>query len=348
MGIKRKVIDISAWQDGLPIGEAVKEGVEAVIIRAGYGKTKDRTLDGFVAECKKRGVRFGFYWYSYALSIDRVKEEAAACIECIKPYKPDYPVYFDMEDQSQIDGLSSRTRTDMVITFCEAIREAGYTPGIYSNPSWFESYYKKKELLGRYDIWLACWTGSPDKPTRYNYGQRLWQWGLDTIAGYNVDGDLSYYDYNASGESPAPGEESEPEVQIGDVVLFEGGPHYVSSTAANATGGKRSPGLAKVMNIAPDAPHEYALRGVDGGSNVYGWVDKELVKPADQPLTIGDRVKVKKGAKTYRGGSLAGFVYNNVYIVMQIGAGVSPDYIVIGDGHQITAAVHAADLERVS
>ncbi len=245
--------------------------------------------------------------------------------------------------------LSKRTRTDMAIMFCETIRAAGYTPGIYANPAWFENYYKKTELVGKYDIWLACWTENPDKPMRYNYGQRIWQWGLDKIGGYNVDGDLSYHDYAANGKGSVPAGEDPGVIKIGDVVMFSGGLHYVSSTAETATGRTRTPGLAKVMNIAENAPHEIALRGIDGGSNVYGWVDSQTVKPFDEAkdtLSLGDRVKVKKGAKTYKGGALASFVYNCVYEIMQIGSGIAPDYIVIGNGQQITAAVKAEDLER--
>ncbi|MCM1275441.1 MAG: glycoside hydrolase family 25 protein [Lachnospiraceae bacterium] len=346
MAEKIKGIDISAWQKGISFDAIKKAGVEFAVIRAGAGKIKDSQLDTFVAECKKRGIKYGFYWYSYALTVDRVKEEAAACIECIKQYKPDYPVAYDQEDQSQIDQLSTRTRTDMAITFCEAIREAGYTPAIYANPSWFESYYKKNELVGKYDIWLACWTENPDKPPRWNYGQRIWQWGLDNIGGYNVDGDLSYYDYTAENSEPSVSENTI-EISIGDTVMFKGGSHYVSSTATTATGGARSAGLARVMNIAESAPHKYALRGVDGGSNVYGWVDESLVESVKERLTLGDRVKVKRGAKTYKGGNLASFVYDCVYEVLQIGAGVAPDYIVIGIGGAVTAAVKEADLIKV-
>lgn len=344
-----KGIDISAWQNGISFDEIKKVGVEFVIIRAGCGKTKDRNLDGFVAECEKHGIKYGFYWYSYALTVDRAKEEAEACIECIKAYKPDYPVCYDMEDKSQIDGLSKRTRTDMAIEFCETIRAAGFMPGIYANPAWFESYYKKAELLGRYDIWLACWTESPNKPTRYDYGQRIWQWGLDNIGGYNVDGDLSYHDYSAASGAGSGAEIGAKEIEIGDIVLFVGGNHYVSSTASKPTGGERTMGQAKVMNIAPKAKHKYAIRGTDGGSNVYGWVDEDLVVAIEEDketLSLGDRVKVKQGAKTYKGGGLAAFVYQATFVVMQIGSGVAPDYIVIGDGKDVTAAVRAGDLTR--
>ena len=351
MSEKIKGIDISVWQDGISFDAIEKAGVDFVIIRAGYGKTKDRKLDAFVAECQKRGIKYGFYWYSYALTVDRAREEAEACIEYIKKYKPDYPVCYDQEDESQIDGLSKRIRTDMAIEFCETVRAAGFIPGIYANPAWFESYYKKSELIGKYDIWLACWTESPDRPTRYKYGQRIWQWGLDKIGGFNVDGDLSYYDYKASDDNDSNVEaDNTKEIAIGDTVEFKGGYHYVSSTATNPTGTARTSGQAKVMNVAPNAPHKYALRGIDGGSNVYGWVDADLVATIEETketLTLGDRVKVKPNAETYKGGNLASFVYNNEYVVMQVGSGIAPDYIVIGNGKEITAAIKACDLIKI-
>lgn len=345
-----KGIDISVYQKGISFPEIVKAGVNFVIIRAGFGKTKDSQLDKFVAECKKHNLKFGFYWYSYALTVDRAKEEAEACINCIKNYSPDYPVYFDMEDKSQIDGLNKRTRTDMAIMFCETIRKAGFTPGIYANPSWFESYYKKAELVGKYDIWLACWTENPNRPTKYNYGQKVWQWGLDKIDGYNVDGNLSYYDYSSDKNTPKIENNQKSDIEVGDIVMFKGGCHYISSTAKTSTGGKRTAGLAKVTNIAPNAAHKYALRGVENGSNVYGWVNSGLVVPVEEKkdtLSIGDKVKVTNGAKTYKGGKLASFVYKGTYVVMQVGSGIAPDYVVIGNGKQITAAVKAADLTKV-
>lgn len=54
----------------------------------------------------------------------------------------------------------------------------------------------------------------------------------------------------------------------------------------------------------------------------------------------GDKVKVKSGAKTYTGGSLASFVYKTVYTVIEI----SGDRVVIGNGGVVTAAVRASDL----
>lgn len=349
-----KGVDISAWQSGIPFDKIKAAGMDFALIRAGSAKTKDKQLDTFVAECKKHGIKYGFYWYSYALTVDRAKEEADACLDCIKQYSPDYPIYFDIEDKSQIGGLTTRARTDMAIAFCEKIRAAGYAAGVYANPSWFNNYLYKSELIYDYEIWLAHWTEDPDTPSRYNFNQKVWQWGLDHIAGFNVDGDLSFFDYsNGKPDTDAPivPEEKIPLlIKQGDTVYFKGGPHYARSIDTSPVGGTRTAGPARVTVIAPaTAPHKYHLVGVEGGSTVYGWVDAELVQPLEEfdpnALALGDKVKVKQGAKTYKGGGLASFVYKNTYTVLQIGAGVAPDYIVIGPAPgQVTAAVKAADL----
>lgn len=190
-----KGVDISYCQEGIDFAELKKAGVKFAIIRAGFSTKKDVTMDKFVSDCHKYGIAYGFYWYSYAMSIDEVKAEAKKCVEVIKGLNPVYPVFFDMEEKRQINGLNNATRTEMAKTFCEVVGNAGFTPGIYANPSFMECYYNKEEFIGKYDIWLAHWTGSPNKSSKYDYGQKIWQWGLDNIGGYNIDGDICFADY---------------------------------------------------------------------------------------------------------------------------------------------------------
>ena len=197
---KIKGVDISHWQKGIDFSALKQAGVKFAIIRAGYSTKKDDAMDKFIADCKKYGIVFGFYWYSYAMTVEQAQAEADKCIEVIKGLSPTYPVFFDMEEKKQIDLLNMDTRTKMAIAFCEKIKQAGFKPGIYANPSFMENYFDKQRLVGKYDIWLAHWTNSPDHPSRYNYGQTMWQWGLDKIDGYDIDGDVCFCEY----AKPAP------------------------------------------------------------------------------------------------------------------------------------------------
>lgn len=64
---------------------------------------------------------------------------------------------------------------------------------------------------------------------------------------------------------------------------------------------------------------------------------------ASQKIGEGDKVRVKNGAKTYDGGSLASFVYNRDHIVKEI----SGKRAVITYGGVVVAAVNVADLTLV-
>lgn len=210
-----KGVDISVYQKGISFSALKKAGVKFAIIRAGYGEKKDSTMDKFVEGCKANGIDFGFYWYSYAMSVKQAEAEAEKCAAVLKGLSPTYPVFFDMEEKKQISGLNTDTRTKMAIAFCEKIRQAGFKPGIYANPSFMENYYDKKRLIGKYDIWLAHWTNSPDRPSRYNYGQTMWQWGLDKIDGYDIDGDICFFDYAKSAPTKKTVEQLADEVLAG-------------------------------------------------------------------------------------------------------------------------------------
>lgn len=130
-------------------------------------------------------------------------------------------------------------------------------------------------------------------------------------------------------------------LKVGDVVTFSGSKHYTS--AAGSTGSTCKPGKAKITAIAKGKAHPYHLIAVSGGgSTVYGWVDAADIQ-VEGGITMGSKVKVNKGAKTYTGGGLASFVYTNTYTVIQ----VDGDRVVIGQNGVVTAAVNSKDLTLV-
>ena len=99
------------------------------------------------------------------------------------------------------------------------------------------------------------------------------------------------------------------------------------------------------LNIRKGPGTNYSINGVIRDKGVYtivetngnwgrlksgaGWISLTYTqrlenKPTQaqttpkKALKVGDKVKVKKGAKTYTGGNLASFVYQNIYDVIQI------------------------------
>ena len=351
--LKIKGIDISRAQEQFDFTAAVSAGVKFVIIRAGIRTDEDTYFRRNIGQCRKLGIDFGCYWYVTATDSEELDRQINACIKTIGDEKPSYPVFCDMEEQRQIDNLTSKERTDMALEFCDRLNKAGLPSGVYANPAWLESYYQKERIVGKRDIWLAHWTESPDYPSRYDYGQKMWQWGIDSIGNTDVDGDICFVDYPAitakwyrenCGDMPEKPEKPVNLFKKGDSVRVKRGARFTNGV---------EPYLYVYDTIYTvqqvSASGKETLIGI--GSVPTGWLYTEDLYKAEsdeimQKFAVGDKVKVNYGAKTYNGGSLALFVYTNVYEVMQAGSGDREDYIVIGQGGQVTAAVRAEDLKK--
>ena len=78
---------------------------EFAIIRAGYGREisqKDKQFEANYNGCKSRNIPCGAYWYSYAVTPDEARKEAAVCLEVLKGKQFEYPIYFDIEEDRQL------------------------------------------------------------------------------------------------------------------------------------------------------------------------------------------------------------------------------------------------------
>ena len=346
-----KGVDLSYVQEGISGKALVDSGVKFAVIRLGLSEKEDVTAAGHIKSCTDNGIDYGFYWYSYAMSVEEVRREAEACLSVLKKYsRPSYPMFFDMEEKRQIDGLDTKIRTDMATVFCDRIIEGGYPCGIYVNPSWLENYFDKERIIGKYDIWLAHWTGNPEKKSRYEYGQKMWQWGLDRIGSYDIDGDVCFVDYPQITDKFYSRLPEKPVAEIlrkGDRVLLMNTPLYISASARN-----KSTTISGYYYIQSDGVINNRIRITTpkGNSDVTGWVNVDSIKKQEETsvnIMVGDKVRVKAGALSFSGKKLATFVYTAVFDVIQVGINGYPDYIVIGIGGDVTAAMHADDLIKV-
>lgn len=195
-------IDVSVWQGSINWAKVKAAGVEFAMVRLGYG-SRDGTACGVdkrfadnIEGALAAGVDVGVYFYSYALSAEAVRKEAAFVLEKLKPYagRISYPVAFDIEDKSQ-QGLGKATLTSMVSTFCSAIEAGGYYAAYYCNLSWRNSYLDGA-ALSRFDFWLAQWSSAPTSSLSFGIWQRSSSGSVDGITG-NVDLDVAYKDYPA-------------------------------------------------------------------------------------------------------------------------------------------------------
>lgn len=189
-------IDVS-YHQGVISWEAVKPNIDFAILRCGYGgdleSYDDKQFIYNANECTRLNIPFGVYLYSYATNIEEAKSEVAHTLRLIQNYKLRYPVFYDVEDPTYQDGLSSDTLTDICTTYCNQMEAAGYYVGIYSSLNWFQTKLNSS-TLARYDKWVAQWN-AVDEAT-FTHG--MWQYtSSGSVGGMtgNVDMNLAYYDY---------------------------------------------------------------------------------------------------------------------------------------------------------
>lgn len=195
--IRRKGIDVSEYQGDInwPV---VKDNIDFVIIRAGFGKNNiDKQFIKNATECAKYGIPFGVYWFSYAYNEEMAKAEADYVCNAVKGMKLQYPICFDYEYDSdnwaQIVGVTvdNALREKIAISFMNRVEERGYYASLYSNIDYLNRGFSA--LISRYDLWVAKWGDSP--PTM-QYG--MWQYtskgALPGIIGA-VDMNYAYKDY---------------------------------------------------------------------------------------------------------------------------------------------------------
>ena len=126
--------------------------------------------------------------------------------------------------------------------------------------------------------------------------------------------------------------------KVGDRVKING--VYKSSTDSE----KIAPAITvgKITKILEGTKNPYLLE--DGN---IGWVNDNVIvsifeEPKNDSIKVGDLVRVKKGARSYKGVILASFVFNNVYEVMELNG----DRAVIGKGGVVTTDINVANLYK--
>ena len=198
------VIDVSEWQGDIDWAKAKADGVEGVIIRLGYGEgnNADKKAQRNISECKRLGIPFGIYWYSYADTPALAKEEGADVVAKLKQFGVNpsdlaYPVYYDLEKwtwEGHQPPTDPNVYNNIVNNWYSALQSAGYKNlGVYSYTSYLQGPLKYADIYAK-TTWVAQYgarMGFDSFPTN----SRGWQY---TSSG-KVNGISGNVDMNAFG-----------------------------------------------------------------------------------------------------------------------------------------------------
>lgn len=198
------VIDVSGWQGDIDWAKAKADGVEGAIIRLGYGEgnNADKKAQRNISECKRLGIPFGIYWYSYADTPALAKEEGTDVVAKLKQFGVNpsdlaYPVYYDLEKwtwEGHQPPTDPNVYNNIVNNWYSALQSAGYKNlGVYSYTSYLQGPLKHADIYAK-TTWVAQYgarMGFDSFPTN----SRGWQY---TSTG-KVDGISGNVDMNAFG-----------------------------------------------------------------------------------------------------------------------------------------------------
>lgn len=198
------VIDVSVWQNTIDWQAVKNAGVEGAIIRLsyGWGNGFDAQAKRNISECKRLGIPFGVYVFSYAESAADGASEGADVVNLLRqagvnPGDLSYPVFYDLENWTYTGHRSPTSPSvydGIVNSWYGKLQAAGYNNlSVYSYTSYLNSALNSSNIHGK-TRWVAQY-GSTMQYTAFPTNDRGWQY----TSGGSINGISGRVDMNAFG-----------------------------------------------------------------------------------------------------------------------------------------------------
>lgn len=200
----RGVIDVSEHNGDIDWAAAKADGVEGAIIRIGFSTSRlDYKAQRNINECKRLGIPFGVYLYSYADSVSAAADEGSYIVWALNQLGVtandlSYPIYYDLEEWSWTGHspvTNPSTNAAMVEACLRSVKSAGYNNfAVYSYTSWL-NYALNSSYIHGLTNWVAQYYGRltySDLSSNY----RGWQYTSEgSVSGVYGDCDLNAFGY---------------------------------------------------------------------------------------------------------------------------------------------------------
>ena len=179
------VIDVSAWQGNINWQAVKNSGVEGAIIRIGYGWDNgfDKQALRNIGECRRLGIPFGMYLYSYAYDANTGAAEGSSLVNLLQKAGVSssdlgYPVYYDLEKWTWAGHEvpnNPGTYNGIVNAWYSKLKSAGYTNlAVYSYTSYLNKELNSSNIHSK-TRWVAQY-GSSMGYTAFPTNDRGWQY----------------------------------------------------------------------------------------------------------------------------------------------------------------------------
>lgn len=194
--MSKKGIDVSEFQGKIDWEKVKNDGIEFAILRCGYGmdfsNQDDVEYERNANECERLGIPYGVYLMSYANTVEKARSEAEHVLRLIEGRKISLGVWHDIEDNGTSGAINKETLTNIINTFCNTIKNAGYKVGVYASLNWLENKIEKT-IKDNYDIWVAQYYSKCEYEGKYIMWQHTSSGKANGIS-TNVDMNILYED----------------------------------------------------------------------------------------------------------------------------------------------------------
>ena len=189
-----KGIDVSEFQTNVNYEKVKNDGIRFVIIRCGYGmdytSQDDAEFERNIKECERLNIPFGIYLMSYSNTVEKARSEAQHILRLTKGHNPTLGLWYDVEDNNTSGSVSKETLTNIINTFCNTVKNAGYKVGVYASLNWLDNKIEK-QIKENYAIWVAQYNNECQYEGKYILWQYTSSGKANGIAG-NVDMNYLY------------------------------------------------------------------------------------------------------------------------------------------------------------
>ena len=191
-------IDVSHHQGDVDWNSIKEQGYDFAFLRIGfrgYGNegslNRDKTFEQNYENARAAGLDVGVYFFAQAINEEEAEEEARYVLNILNGRELELPVVYDpesiLDDEARTDNVTAEQFTKNTRAFCDAVKNAGYSPMVYSNMLW-EAFQLDLAKLSDIPIWYADYEDVPQTP----YDFEFWQYSNEgRVSGVSGTADLN-------------------------------------------------------------------------------------------------------------------------------------------------------------
>ena len=199
-----RYIDVSRYQGLIDWAQVAAAGYKGAMLKTVSTNRKlskrsdglyiDPTFETNYRNAKAAGLDVGVYYYTYATSEAMADAELALLRQAVYGKELTLPVAVDLESPNLV-GMPYGDLSNLAAYHLEQIEKMGFFAQLYTYTSYANAHLDMARLSGRWDVWLADYTGkTPNVTFNYNAHQHTSKGSVPGITG-NVDLNVTTLNY---------------------------------------------------------------------------------------------------------------------------------------------------------